>query len=93
VYGCAGAKLFLLKNESSEIRICFALPRKFGNAVQRNRARRRGRESFRLLRPRLKTGGYDAVFLVYQGGIDSLAAGMERLTALFSKAGLLMDDR
>lgn len=93
VYGCAGAKLFLLKNESSGIRICIALPRKFGNAVRRNRARRLGRESFRLLRPRLKAGGYDAVFLVYQGGIDSLAAGRERLTVLFSKAGLLMDDR
>jgi ribonuclease P protein component len=93
MYGCAGAKLFLLKNESAEIRICFALPRKFGNAVRRNRARRLGREAFRLLRPRLRAGGYDAVFLVYQGGIDSLAAGMERLAALFSKAGLLMDDR
>ena len=91
MYGCAGARLFLLKSESSVIRICFALPRKFGNAVQRNRARRLGREAFRLLRPRLRTGGYDAVFLVYQGGIDSLATGTERLAALFSKAGLLMD--
>jgi ribonuclease P protein component len=93
VYGCAGAKLFLLENESSEMRICVALPRKYGNAVQRNRARRIGRESFRLLRPRLRAGGYDAVFLMYRGGIDSLAAGMERLAVLFSRAGLLMDGR
>jgi ribonuclease P protein component len=93
MYSCGGARLFLLKNESPEIRICFALPGKFGNAVRRNRARRLGREAFRLLRPRLRKGGYDAVFLVYQGGIDSLAAGMERLTVLFSKTGLLTDDR
>ena len=93
MYGCAGARLFLLKSEFSVIRIGFALPGKFGNAVQRNRARRLGREAFRLLRPRLRAGGYDAVFLVYRGGIDSLAAGMERLAVLFSKAGLLMDNR
>jgi ribonuclease P protein component len=34
-------------------RICFTFPRGFGNAVARNRAKRLGREAFRLLNSKL----------------------------------------
>lgn len=63
-FGCQGAKLFVLKNSLSGNRICFTFSRGYGNAVQRNRARRLGREAYRHLRPRL-AGGYDLILLVY----------------------------
>jgi ribonuclease P protein component len=66
VYSCPGAKLFALKNGLPYNRIGFTLVRKYGNAVERNRAKRLGREAYRHLRPRLR-GGYDLVLLVYPG--------------------------
>jgi ribonuclease P protein component len=90
-------KLFVLKNGLEYNRICFALPRKFGNAVERNRARRLSREAYRHLRPRLR-GGYDAVLLVYpeKGPENSRKAAnfarrMEQLRFLFAKTGLLRE--
>jgi ribonuclease P protein component len=94
--GCKGAKLFLLKNGLEYNRICFALPRKFGNAVERNRARRLSREAYRHIRPRLKSG-YDAVLLVYPERGETLrtranfAGRMEQVRFLFAKAGLLRE--
>jgi ribonuclease P protein component len=90
-----GAKLFVVKNGLEYNRICFALPRKFGNAAERNRARRLSREAYRHIRPRLKSG-YDAVLLVYpEGGAKgsrpraNFAGRMEQVLFLFTKAGLL----
>jgi ribonuclease P protein component len=54
----------VLKNALPYSRICFTFSRGFGNAVERNRARRLGREVWRHLRPRL-AGGYDVILLVY----------------------------
>ena len=87
-FGCRGAKLFVLKNSLSNNRICFTFSRGFGNAVQRNRARRLGREAYRLLRPRL-LGGNDLVFLVYPETDAALSVRSEQLRFLFTKAGLL----
>ena len=93
--GCQGAKLFMLKNNLPHNRICFALPGKFGNAVERNRAKRLGREVYRNLKPDLRTGAsghncYDLVLLVYSG--DSRQIFTERagqMRYLFGRAGLL----
>jgi ribonuclease P protein component len=85
--GCAGAKLFRLENGLPRNRIAFAFARKFGNAVERNRARRVGREAYRLLKNRLKSG-YDLVLLVYPGR-DFLADRLDQLEKLFSRAGLV----
>jgi ribonuclease P protein component len=77
-------------------RICFTFPRSFGNAVSRNRARRLGREAFRLLKMRLN-GGYDLILLIYsESGSDhsqtvrkvTLADRAKQLEHLFLKAGL-----
>jgi ribonuclease P protein component len=84
---CPGAKLFRLENGLSHNRIAFTFARKFGNAVERNRARRLSREAYRFIRNRLKSG-YDLVLLVYPGR-DFLASRMDQLKTLFFKAGLL----
>jgi ribonuclease P protein component len=67
-------------------RIVFTFARKYGNAVNRNRARRVGREAYRHIRNEL-TAGYDLVLLVYPGK-DRFARRMEQVRILFSKAGL-----
>jgi ribonuclease P protein component len=92
-----GAKLFVLENDLSYNRICITFSRGFGTAVVRNRARRLGREAFRLLKNRL-TCGYDLILLVYpETGSDrlttvrkmTLSDRSKQLEFLFSKAGLL----
>ena len=101
-FSCRGAKLFVLKNDLPYNRICFTFSRGFGNAVNRNRARRLGREAFRLLKPRL-SGGYDLILLVYPESDTvsersfttrlfttmTLSGSMSQIESLFSKAGLL----
>ncbi|MDR2842768.1 MAG: ribonuclease P protein component, partial [Spirochaetaceae bacterium] len=71
-----------------ENRIAFIFARKFGNAVQRNRARRLGREAYRHLRLRLKRG-FDMALLVYPDEID-FKGRMRQLETLFSKAALII---
>jgi ribonuclease P protein component len=100
--GCQGAKLFVLKNELPHNRICFTFSRGFGTAVERNRARRLGREAYRNLKPRLRCG-YDLILLVYpasaspayaghptQVGQPAFAGRMDQLQYLFVRAGLLL---
>jgi ribonuclease P protein component len=90
VVTCSGAKLFVLQNGFPFNRIVFTFARKFGNAVERNRARRVGREVYRQVRNRLQCG-FDLVLLVYPGK-DSFSVRMKQVGILFSKAGLLVDN-
>lgn len=84
---CNGAKLFFSPNSLTYNRIAFTFPRKFGNAVQRNRAKRVGREAYRLAKHSLKTG-YDMVLLVYPG-TDTLSYRAWQLNKLFVRAALV----
>jgi len=91
---CSGSKLFFLANELPCNRIAITFVRKYGNAVQRNRARRLGREAYRLMKEELQTG-YDLVLLIFalkEGSIPgrgSLQESTGYLKTLFRKAGIL----
>ncbi len=63
---CQGAKLAALSNSLDKLRFGVGLSKKFGNAVERNRAKRQVREIFRLHKHRIQPG-FDLVFLVYPG--------------------------
>jgi ribonuclease P protein component len=64
---CPGVRLLMRRNGLPYNRIAFAFPRKFGNAVERNRSRRLSREVYRHLRNELLKG-YDLVLLAYPEG-------------------------
>ena len=91
---CSGAKLFFRANGLPYNRIAVTFSRKFGNAVERNRARRVSREAYRHLSGRLKAG-YDLVLLVYpdrdRGAGVRFAGRMEQFELLFTRAGLFME--
>jgi RNase P protein component len=55
-------------------RICFSLFKGFGNAVSRNRAKRLGREAYRLMKNRL-SGGYDLFLLFYPKAEENCQKG------------------
>jgi len=91
-FSCDGAKLFVLKNSLNRNRICFATSRGYGNAVERNRTRRLGREAYRCLKPGFTpqlSGGNDMIFLTYPGAV-SYEGRMEQLKFLLFKAGMIV---
>lgn len=59
---CSVLVTYILKNNKKGIRLGITTSKKIGNAVQRNRARRVIKESFRQLLPHLK-GNFDVVFV------------------------------
>jgi len=88
---CQGAKLAALRNSLDKLgptRLGVTLSKKFGNAVERNRAKRQVREIFRLHKHRLRPG-LDLVFLVYPGEFD-YHDRERQFVQLATKAGLFV---
>lgn len=82
-----GAKLFYLPNQLNINRIAFAIPRGYGNAVQRNKSKRISREVYRYYKMSLKSG-YDMLLLVYPGN-DDFYQRSAQFRSLCIKAGIL----
>ena len=66
------------KSQGEVVRVGFTTSRKVGNAVQRNRARRRLRELARLTLPSVAQAGQDYVFIGTKATIDYPFAKMQQ---------------
>lgn len=80
-----------LQNDEGMNRVLFAPVRKYGNAVERNRARRIARESYRLLKHQLRRG-FDLAFVLYNDA-DDLPNRSHQMTTVLQRAGLLIEER
>ena len=61
-----GVRMHYRKNGLDISRVLVTTVKKYGNAVERNRARRRGKEIWRLFKEHIKPG-YDVVFVFFPG--------------------------
>jgi len=82
----AGAKIVYTKNNLSYSRFAINIVRKFGNSVQRNKAKRIFRELFRLNKDNILTG-MDIVIVLYPGNYDKTSREFQ-FFSLLKKAHL-----
>ena len=85
-YSIPGAKLVFFANDLGYSRFMVTLVRHYGNAVQRNRAKRLAREVYRLNKHRLKPG-FDIVMVFFPDS-DEFSVREKQMLKLFKKAGL-----
>lgn len=88
---CASREIVLLYIRASRLQVGFSVSRKVGNSVMRNRVKRRLREQFRPLIPRLKKGFYVVVARESAARADSAALGAA-LTNALRRQKLLCDE-
>lgn len=75
------------RNGQAHTRAVFVTVRKYGNAVQRNRARRVVSEAWRLLKADLASG-LDVVVIIYPFE-DTLSVRQDQLKQLVRRSGLM----
>ena len=84
--------LVYVKSRNETVRVGFSVSKRIGNAVHRNRAKRRMRESLTPLLPRI-AGGFNVIFVakpdVLSAPFPELGRQME---ALLKRAGLWRED-
>jgi ribonuclease P protein component len=85
---CPGARFIYAKNQLDCNRILVSTVRKYGTAVERNRARRHGREIFRNTKELLKQG-FDLAFILYPGTYG-YEERRDQFFELARRAGLLV---
>ena len=83
-----GRRMVLIYLKARFLKVGFSVSSKVGNAVTRNRLRRRMKEDFRLLRPSLAPGKY--IFVARSAAVTADNAAMAaEMRALLKKAGLI----
>ena len=88
---CAFREVVVLYIRASKMQVGFSVSRKVGNSVMRNRVKRRLREQFRPLIPRLKRGYYVVVARESAARADS-AALCAALTGALKRQKLLAEE-
>ena len=88
--GCPGAKLFIVENGLPFNRIVISPVRKFGGSVERNKARRVGKEAYRNIKSKMKPG-FDLAFILFPGDY-SYGERISQFSSLLRKAGILCED-
>ncbi len=79
-------KLLYLPNHLPANRVAFATVRNFRTAVERNRAKRIGREAYRAIKDELKSG-FDLI-LILRPGTFGIQERIRQILALASQARL-----
>jgi|SaaInl7_150m_RNA_FD_contig_21_930696_length_527_multi_14_in_0_out_0_1 ribonuclease P protein component len=83
---CSGARLVYRKNGLDISRFAVCPVRKYGTAVERNRAKRICRELFRTMKTQIASG-YDIVLVIYPGK-DTFEERGEMFSFLLERSGL-----
>lgn len=81
-----GIKMVYSRNQLDNNRVFFTLVRKFGNSVQRNRARRVFKEIYRINKQEILPG-WDIAFILFPGSYDFNELG-KQFNLLLKKTGL-----
>ena len=89
-FSCRGAKIFFIQNEKDYNRIGITLRRKYGNAVERNYARRVMKEIYRNNKDAIKQG-FDIILIIYPGNY-SFRDREEQFRLLIRRSGLVKMD-
>jgi ribonuclease P protein component len=100
---CSGAGLFAAENGLEYNRVVVSTVRGYGGSVERNRARRIGKEVYRCIKSSIKPG-FDLAFILFPSGKSGLSATRRRISGDFSygersaqfsfllkKAGILLE--
>ena len=84
-----GLHLRIVENDQGWSRVVFAAVRKFPNAVERNRARRRVREAYRNMKVHID-GHFDIAFVLYPGDY-SYSERYQQVEKLLRRSGAIKD--
>ena len=85
-----GIKMVYTRNRLEFSRVFFTLVRKFGNSVQRNRAKRVFKEIYRIHKQSILPG-WDIAFILFPGSYDFNDLG-KQFDLLLKKTGLFSGD-